>query len=114
MLSDACIVLTFAPPPMRQGAIAAAWRFITDPAIGLGLPIERLRVSVLEGDTATAAIWAKVCVCTMFRMAEVDRSHQNQLMIPTTTRFDGQTIAVENVVHGSNQPFVFFENTNPI
>jgi hypothetical protein len=48
---------------MHQGAIAAAWRFITDPAIGLGLPIERLRVSVLEGDTATAAIWAKVCSC---------------------------------------------------
>ena len=44
----------------HQGAISAAWRFITDPAIGLGLPTERLRVSVLDGDAATAAIWAKV------------------------------------------------------
>jgi alanyl-tRNA synthetase len=43
-----------------ETAIAAAWKFVTNEQVGLGIPQNKLRVSVLQGDVATAALWRKL------------------------------------------------------
>jgi alanyl-tRNA synthetase len=41
-------------------AIAAAWQFVTSASHGLAIPRDSLRVSVLQGDEATARLWRQI------------------------------------------------------